>query len=177
MSVEDLALIDLWWNDRENLKVLVKTSIERSSEVQEEKVIQGHDVRCHAVRCTIVLETKSKASLIIKKAYKNLWVGCTRRKFTEAHRLLKNGKGIVSSSKLLCLQPTIDDYGIMRSNSRIVNAEFLSIETRHPVIPPRTSWFTELIIKQYHEDGHHSTFTNHTLAVLSARHCIISTRG
>lgn len=41
MSVEDLALIDLWWNDRENLKVLVKTSIERSSEVQEEKVIQG----------------------------------------------------------------------------------------------------------------------------------------
>ena len=123
------------------------------------------------------MEAKSKASLIIKKAYKNLWVGCTRRKFTEAYRLLKNGKGIVSSSKLLCLQPTIDDYGIMRSNSRIVNAEFLQIETRYRVIPPRISWFTELIIKQYHEDGHHSTFTNHTLAVLSARHWIISTRG
>ena len=40
MSIEDLALSDLWWNSPENLKVLVKTSIERSSEVQEEKVIQ-----------------------------------------------------------------------------------------------------------------------------------------
>ena len=70
----------------------------------------------------------------------------------------------------------MDDYGIMRCNSRIVNAEFLSIETRHPVILPQTSWVAKLIIKQYHEDGHHSTGTNHTLADLSARYWIISAR-
>ena len=43
MSVEDLALSDLWWYGPENVKngneVSVKTDIERSSEVQEEKAI------------------------------------------------------------------------------------------------------------------------------------------
>ena len=63
----------------------------------------------------------------------------------------------------------MDEYGNMRCNSRIVNAEFLPIETRYP-------WVTKLIIKQCHEDGHHSTGTVHTLAVLSARYWIISAR-
>ena len=44
MSIEDLALSNLWWYGPENLKngneVAVKTDIERSSEVQEEKFIQ-----------------------------------------------------------------------------------------------------------------------------------------
>ena len=96
--------------------------------------------------------------------------------FTEEYRLLKKGKGISSSSKLICLQPTKDEYGIMRCNSRIVNAELLPIETKYPIILPRASWATKLIIKQCHEDGHHSTGTNHTLAVLSTRYWIISAR-
>ena len=50
--------------------------------------------------------------------------------FAEEYRLLKKGKGTSSSSKLICLQPTMDDYGIMRGNSSIVNAELLPIETR-----------------------------------------------
>ena len=81
--------------------------------------------------------------------------------FTEEYRLLKKGKSISSGSKLICLQPSMDDYGIMRCNSRIVNGEYLPVETRYPVILPRTSWVTKLIIKQYHEDGYHSTGTNH----------------
>ena len=44
MLIEDLALSDLWWYGPENLRIgneaLVKTDIERSPEVQEEKVIQ-----------------------------------------------------------------------------------------------------------------------------------------
>ena len=64
--------------------------------------------------------------------------------FAEEYRLLKKGKGISSSSKLICLQPPMDDYGIMRSNSRTVNAEFLPIKTRYPVILPQTSWVTKI---------------------------------
>jgi len=64
----------------------------------------------------------------------------------------------------------------MRSGSRIVNAEFLSIDTRYPIILPRTSWVTKLIVKQYHVDGYHSTGTNHTLAALSSKYWIISAR-
>ena len=96
--------------------------------------------------------------------------------FTEECRLLKKRKGISSSSKLTCLQPTMDEYGTMRCNSRKVNSEFLPIETRYPVILPRTSWVAKVIIKQCHEDGHHSTGTKHTLTVLSARYWIISAR-
>ena len=74
--------------------------------------------------------------------------------FAEEYKLLKTGKSISNSSKLICLQPIMDDYGIMRCNSRIVNAEFLPVETRYPVILPRTSGVTKLIIKQCHEDGY-----------------------
>ena len=56
--------------------------------------------------------------------------------FAEEYRLLKKGKGISSSSKLICLQPTMDEYRIMRCNSRIVNAGFLPIETRYLFILP-----------------------------------------
>ena len=63
-----------------------------------------------------------------------------------------------------------------RCNSRIVNAEYLPIETRYPVILPRTSWVTKFIIKQCHENGYHSTGTNHMLAALSAKYWIISAR-
>ena len=96
--------------------------------------------------------------------------------FAEEYKLLKTGKSISNSSKLICLQPIMDDYGIMRCNSRIVNAEFLPVETRYPVILPRTSGITKLIINQCHEDGYHSTGTNHTLATLSAKYWIISAR-
>ena len=93
--------------------------------------------------------------------------------FAEEYKLLKNRKGISSSRKLLylhilsCLQPTIDDYGI-------VNAELLPVETRYPVILLRTSRVTKLIIKQYHEDSHHSTGRKHTL--LSAKYWTTSAR-
>ena len=75
---------------------------------------------------------------------------------------------------MICLQPSIDEYGLMRCNSRIVHAEYFPIETRYPVILCRTSWVTKLIIKQYHEDGYYSTGTNHTFAALSAKYWIIS---
>ena len=70
----------------------------------------------------------------------------------------------------------MDEYGLLRCNSRIVNAEYLPIETRYPVILPRTSCVTKLIIKRYHEDGYHSTGTNHMFAALSAKYWIISAR-
>ena len=70
----------------------------------------------------------------------------------------------------------MEEHGSMRCNSRIVNSEFLPIEIRYPVILSRASWVTKLIIKQCHEDGDQSTGTNHTLAILSARHWIISAR-
>ena len=206
-----IALSDLWWYGPENVRngneVLVKTDIERSSEVQEEKVIQvvmmsnviqsdtpslwrlnpkRHSSWKRVIRiCGWVIRfiTSVRRSVDGKIVGKLLpsevkdaedWFirSAQDERFAEEYRLLKKGKGIL----LICLQPTMDDHGIMRCSSRMVNAEFLQITTRDPVILPRSSWVTKLIIKQYHEDGHHSTGINHALAVLSATYWIISTR-
>ena len=51
-------------------------------------------------------------------------------------------------------------------------AEFLLYDMRFPVILPRGSWTTKLIVKHHHEAGHHITGTNHTLSNLSTKYWI-----
>jgi len=53
---------------------------------------------------------------------------------------------------------------------------FLSFDVRYPVILPRESWITKLIIRDVHEKSDHASGTNHTLATLSARYWIVSGR-
>ena len=53
---------------------------------------------------------------------------------------------------------------------------FLPYDVRYPVILPRKSWVTQLIVKEYHERGYHATGTNQTLAALSARYWLLSGR-
>lgn len=79
-------------------------------------------------------------------------------------------------SKLLALKPQLGDDRLMHSDGRLTNAKFLSYDVRHSVILPRKSWVTKLIIKDAHEKGNHGFGTNQTLATLSARYWIISTR-
>ena len=45
-----------------------------------------------------------------------------------------------------------------------------------PVILPRNSWVTKLLVKEYHGKGNHATGTNQTLAALSTRYWILSGR-
>ncbi len=64
----------------------------------------------------------------------------------------------------------------MRCDGRLIYAEFLSYDVRFPVILPRRSRVTKLIVKQYHEQCHHASGTKQTLSALSARYWIISGR-
>ena len=89
---------------------------------------------------------------------------------------MKHEKALSSSSKLLGLQPKIDSDGLMCSDNRLKHAKFVSYDVRHPVILPRKSWVTKLIVKEFHEKGHHATGTNQTLSALSARYWIVSAR-
>ena len=167
---------------RNGNEALVKTDIERSPEVQEERFIQVIMIpnatqsetqslwrlnpKCHSSWKKLIricgwvirfitnvrrsVDEKIVGELLpseVKDAEDWFIRSAQEESFTEEYRLLKKGKGISSSSKLICLQPAMGEYGTMRCNSRIVNAEFLPIETRYPVILPRTSWVTKLIIK------------------------------
>ena len=91
-------------------------------------------------------------------------------------KVLCRGKPLPSNSKLLGLQPKLDDTGLMQADGRLKHAEFLPYDVRYPVILPRRNWVTKLIVKEYHERGNHAMATNKTLAALSTRYWILSGR-
>ena len=99
-----------------------------------------------------------------------------RTQFKEEWTALSRGQSLPASSKLIGLQPKLDEDGLMRSDGRLKYADFLSFDVFFPIILPRKSWLTKLIVKNYHEKGNHASCTNHTLAALSARFWIISGR-
>ena len=66
--------------------------------------------------------------------------------FQDEWKALVNGRSLSSNSKLLALKPQLDDDWLIRSDGRLTNAKFISYDVRHPVILPRKSWVTKLII-------------------------------
>ena len=96
--------------------------------------------------------------------------------FHEEYIALVKKNRLPKHSKLLNLSPRLDDDGVIRSDGRLKYAEFLPFDTRYPIILPRRSWVTKLIVKNYHELGNHSTGTNQTLSSLSSKYWILAAR-
>ncbi|XP_017765495.1 PREDICTED: uncharacterized protein LOC108554662, partial [Eufriesea mexicana] len=82
---------------------------------------------------------------------------------TELHDLRKFNK-VNSKSRLLPLNPFLDEQGIMRVGGRLHRSN-LPYNRRHQIIIPKTHHVTSLIISQYHRRNFHAG----TLATL---HCI-----
>ena len=70
----------------------------------------------------------------------------------------------------------LDEDRLIRCNGRLKHAEFLPYDVKFPIVLPRKSDVTRLIVKDYHEHGHHIGGTNQTLAKLSSRYWIIAAR-
>jgi len=101
---------------------------------------------------------------------------CQQEAFPEEYKALVHKRALPHKSKLLGLNPRLDEDGLMRSNSRLANVENLSFNARCPIILPRKSYATRLIVKHAHEKGSHVSGTNGTLAELSKRFWILSAR-
>ena len=99
-----------------------------------------------------------------------------RESFKEEYSALSSLKELPRNSKLLALKPTLDEDGLLRSDSRLVNADYLPYDTRFPIILPRKNWITKLIVKAFHEKGNHRLGTNQTLSSLSTRFWIMQAR-
>ena len=69
--------------------------------------------------------------------------------------ILITKKELPTHSKLLCLCPKLDSAGVIRADGRLTYAEFLPYNVRYPIILPRKSWITKLIVKYHHELGNH----------------------
>ena len=113
-------------------------------------------------------EIQDAQNLFIRKAQHD--------KFTEEINQLQKNENIPDKSKISVLCPQLDEDGLLRANTRLENAKFLSFDTKYPIILPKGHRVTELIIKEYHENGNHTRGTNATLSDISSKYWIISAR-
>ena len=96
--------------------------------------------------------------------------------FSEEYLSLKDAKTLKHTSKLIGLQPFIDDDGLLRARTRLEYASYLPDDVKFPIILPRKEWVTKLVVRSYHETNGHVKGVNHLLAEISQRFWIISAR-
>ncbi|XP_018397750.1 PREDICTED: uncharacterized protein LOC108775769, partial [Cyphomyrmex costatus] len=86
---------------------------------------------------------------------KMFWVHATQRVFfSEELNCLTKGKLISRSSPLIRLTPFVDASGLLRVGGRLQNA-LLSEDEKHPLILPRKSTLTTLVIADAHQRAFH----------------------
>ncbi|XP_055918569.1 uncharacterized protein LOC129950669 [Eupeodes corollae] len=88
---------------------------------------------------------------------------------------VQEGKPVSSKSKLMKLNPMIDDTGIVRLNGRLKNA-LLTVSERFPIILPKESKLTSLLIDQAHNATMHGGKQT-TINFLRRRYWIIDCRS
>ena len=96
--------------------------------------------------------------------------------FCEEYKALVKDNTLPSNSKLLGLKPVIDEDGLLRSDGRLRYADYLPFDVRFPIILPRRSTVTWLIVKSYHDRSNHSAGNNHTLSLLSSPFWVMQAR-
>lgn len=112
----------------------------------------------------LTLQELRKAKLIIIKYVQ-------RAEFISDIENLLHKKRLTSDSKLLNLNPFLDNNGILRVGGRLKNAN-ISAEMKYPIIIPYSGRLTELLIQQAHELTFHGG-ARLTLSLLRHNYWII----
>ena len=68
---------------------------------------------------------------------------------------LQKGEPIPKGSRLLPMNPQLDDDGIMRVHGRVVESN-ISPEQRYPIILPKNHTFSSSLIKKVHDENNHA---------------------
>ena len=74
------------------------------------------------------------------------------------------------------MYPFLDGNEIIRSNSRLAQAEYLDFNSKFLILLPRNNELTKIIVRYYHKSGFHNIGINGTLANLSVKYWIIAGR-
>ncbi|UYV82191.1 hypothetical protein LAZ67_21001303 [Cordylochernes scorpioides] len=87
----------------------------------------------------------------------------------------KQKKSLPTNSRLLSLNPFIDESGLLRVGGRLRHSN-LQFDEKHPIILPRDHFITELIVRQCHLDHLHSGLQL-TMSALRLRYWIPAGRS
>ena len=96
--------------------------------------------------------------------------------YRKEYALLLTKKELPCKSELLSLNPRVDDVGLLRCNSRLQFAEQLPYRTRFPIILPKKSAVTKLIISHCDALSNHAHGINHIFANLQEKFWIVKGR-
>ena len=122
--------------------------LEQLLEIKIKRVIAGSKLETENVRLELEPDELLKVELdIIRQSQEESYPKECKR--------LRNNEKVSEDSKLSTMNPFIDEKGVMRSCSRVVNAQYLATDTRFPIILDRKSWITWLIAGKFHEETKH----------------------
>lgn len=96
-------------------------------------------------------------------------------KYAAEMDVLRRNKQIPRQSTLAPLNPVLVN-GILRSNTRLQQADNLPYEVKRPIILPKRDQVTGLIVKYYHESEGHQMGLNYTINHLRARYFVVHAR-
>ena len=110
----------------------------------------------------------------LRKAELRLVRMCQIEAFSEERARLEHGLAIPKRSKLLKLNPFIDNDGLLRSRLHIVS--WLEEEFKCPLILPKDHALTRLIVSEAHERVGHAIGQNAVLNELNKRFWIVGAK-
>lgn len=76
-------------------------------------------------------------------------------RFSEEIRCLQNSQVVPKNSRILSLNPFIDEQGLLRVGGRLINSN-LNFERKHAIILPSKHAFVQLLINHYHRKFLHA---------------------
>ncbi|XP_062534396.1 uncharacterized protein LOC134203562 [Armigeres subalbatus] len=79
-----------------------------------------------------------------------LWRQAQWKEYEEEINELKKGCSVPKRSSLYFLSPVLDEQGVIRMESRIGAAPYVSFAAKYPVILPRESRITYLLVQSFH---------------------------
>jgi hypothetical protein len=110
----------------------------------------------------------------LRKAMQILLRASQQRSFGEDISRLSSGKRLSNSSRLLKLDPFLDEAGLLRVGGRLERGSY-AYDLKHPVILPAQHSLTSLIIDRYHWRLCHSR-TERLLSELRSKYWILRGR-
>ena len=110
-------------------------------------------------KTNLILKIKDKKAVLltgelspeeIKQAEYQIILECQKVFFKRTLFELKRYKSLTRQNELIGLEPLPDQFGLLRVNARLREAEFLSIDQKCPLILPKNSVISRLIASYVH---------------------------